>query len=240
MAQLQIYALQNEKYKVFDGAVLHRNAWIKKGKVQKKHAAVVAGIREDQLKMEEAEDLIQRMTNVKRGFSGWMNHYMTTRWLDTASRRKLKNHQTNNPVETFHELLEELESNPRMESFLNWYHIVYKDLDARQNVKYTAEGEIMRELGLTYIGGSTTGTPTTGGCVGDLMLEVQGKLMEQMNNRSKQKQGLHVVKSRPTFVSEKNAGSPMSGSRRNIGDFYVVKSEPDGKPVEWTAFNVSN
>lgn len=247
MAQLQIYALQNEKYKVFDGVVIHRNAWIKKGKVQKKHAAVVAGITEGQLKKDEADDLIKRMTNVKRGFAGWMNHHITTRWLEQATQIKLKNHITNTPVETFQELLEELESNSRMESFVNWYNICYKEMDARHNVRNTAESRIMQELGLTYTGGggSTSGSPTTGGCVGDLMLEIQGKLMEQMNNRSKAKQGLHLVKSRPTFSNvNKETNANMDGtkgnSRWNIGDFYVVKSDGEGKPIDWKAFNVSS
>jgi hypothetical protein len=231
MAQLQIYALQNEKYNVFNGSVLHRNSWIRKGKLQKKHAAVVAGITEQQLRDDEANDIMQRMTNVKRGFAGWMNHYVTTRWLEDARRIKLKNHATNKPVETFKDLLEELDSNPRMESFLNWYNICYKEMDARHNVRNAWEGQIMRELSLKYNDGSTIG-----GCVGDLLLETQGKLMEQLNNRSKAKQGLHLVKSRPTFKSDYTI---KPTTRRNIGDFYIVMSDLEGKSESCKQFNVS-
>jgi hypothetical protein len=73
-------------------------------------------------------------------------------------------------------------------------------------------------------------------CVGDLILEVQHKLMEQLNNRSRAKQSLHLVKSRPTF-DDKNRKN--KNDRRNVGDFYIVKSNKEGKAESWTVFNVS-
>jgi hypothetical protein len=241
MSQLQIYAIQGEKYKVFDGSFIHRNAWIKKKTVEKKHAAVVAGITEDQLKEEDANELMNRMTNLKKGFSGWMTHHVSTHWLENATRIGLKNHVTMKPVETFPDILNELESNPTMENFLNWYNICHKDMDGRHNVKHATEAAIMRELKLNYTACAKKETPTTGGCIGDLLLEVQGKMIENLNARSRMKQGLHLVRSKPILNTDTQTTDVLTKgvSRRNTGDFYVVRSDTERGSYEKTAFNVS-
>ena len=235
MASLVMLAVPGEKYHVYDGRLLYKKAWVQKGKVKKIDAALLAGVKEDKLGKEDAEVIMRRMNDVKKGFSGWMQNYVTNWWVTNAKNIGLKNHQTNKPILTYAELMTELESNPRMESFVKWYIICYKDTDVKNNVRNGAEQDAMRELNLRYRVGDDTPT-NTGGCVGDLMLEVQRKLMEQLNNRSRAKQGLHLVKSRPTFDDKDKI---KNATRRNIADFYIVKSDSTGKAESWKHFNVS-
>jgi hypothetical protein len=234
MAELAMYAVQKEKHTVFDGVRLAKRAWIRKGKLKKKDAAVVAGVTEDGLSNEDAEEILRRMAYVKKGFASYMSHYITARWLGNAQKVGLKNSVTNKPIVTFTDLLQELESNPRMESFLNWYNICYKDTDVKDTVRDCAEGSIMREIGLKY-----TDDTMTGGCIGELILETQLKLMEQINNRSKAKQRLHLVRSRPTNAGKEEDGGMRTSDRRKIGDFFIVRSDGKGKAVSWKSFNVS-
>jgi hypothetical protein len=231
MASFVMVAVANEKYPVYDGTRLFKKGWVQKSRAKKKDAALLAGVTEDKLGKEDETHILKRMDEVKKAFAAWMNTHITTWWLDNAKNIGLKNHKTKKAVTTFPELLAELESNPRMESFLNWYNICYKDTDIKMNVRNGPEQDVMRVLKLKYHDDTTAG-----GCVGDLILEVQRKLMEQLNNRSRAKQSLHLVKSRPTF-DDKNRKS--KNERRNLGDFYIVKSDKDGKAESWTVFNVS-
>ena len=194
----------------------------------------MAGLTEAQLRTEDAEVIMERMVSVKKGFVSWMNHTMTSRWVQNARDMKLKNHETKKEVVTFNDLMKELESNPRMESFVRWYDICCKDTDVKNNVRNGYEKEIMDKINLKYHDDSTSG-----GCVGDLILEVQGKIMEQINNRSRSKQGLHLVKSKPIFQKTGEKGGMRTSERRNMGDFYIVRSDANGKAVSWKAFNVS-
>jgi len=233
MAELAMYAAPKEKYTVYDGARLAKRAWIRKGKLKKKDAAVVAGIPEDRLSNDEAEEIIKRMNYVKKGFASYMNHYITTWWLDNAKKIGLKDHVTGKAVVSFVDLLKELESNPRMESFVNWYKICYKDTDVKNNVRDGAEGRAMREMKLQYVDDSTTG-----GCVGDLMMEIQLKLTEQINNRSKGKQRLYLIRSKPPSPLPEEAGGMRTSDRRSTGDFFIIRTDGKGKPISWKAFNV--
>jgi hypothetical protein len=227
MAQLMMYTLAMEKHLIFSGKELHKRAWLRKGRPKKKDAAVIAKVPEDQLRDEEAEEILKRMIKVKEGFTGWMRHHITSQWLERAREMKMKNNGTGKPVTTYEELLEELESNPKMENFVSWYNISIKDMDAKHGGKLGAEKEVMKELKLKY-----TDNTVTGGCVGDLFLEVRGSIMEHLNGRSKAKQGLHVVKSKP---KQDNCGP--NKVRRNNGDFCVVKSTSKGTSSK--SFNVS-
>jgi hypothetical protein len=231
MASLVMYAVQNEKYPVYDGSRLFKKAWVTKGKVKKKDAALLAGVTDDKLGKEDAEAIMRRMNDVKTGFAGWMNTHVTTWWVQNAKDIGLVNHITNRPVVTFSDVISELESNPRIESFVNWYRICYKDTDIKCNVRNGPEQEVMRKLNLRYHDDTTTG-----GCVGDLILEVQRKLMEQLNNRSRARQCLHLVKSRPHQDSKDKI---QNCTRRNPGDFYIVRSDKEGKASDWKRFNVS-
>ena len=61
MAEVQQCA-SKDKVLVFDGQVLHKRAFPKKGKPSKKNAALVAGVLEDDLEDTEPDGIIKRMT----------------------------------------------------------------------------------------------------------------------------------------------------------------------------------
>jgi hypothetical protein len=56
-------------------------AWVRKGKIKKKDAALLAGVTEDQLRTDNAEEVMARMDSVKKGFASWMNHIINTSGL---------------------------------------------------------------------------------------------------------------------------------------------------------------
>ena len=62
-------------------------------------------------------------------------------------------------------------------------------------------------------------------------MEVMSKLLETIQKRSKDKQGLHLVKSRP--------GPETSTKRRVEGDYFIISSDSQNKMIGWSAFNVS-
>jgi hypothetical protein len=101
MALLVMYAVQNAKYPVYDGSHLFKKAWVTKGKVKKKDAALLAGVMEDKLSKEDAKAIMRCMNDVKTGFAGWMNTHVTTWWVQNAKDIGLVNHLTNCPVVIF-------------------------------------------------------------------------------------------------------------------------------------------
>jgi hypothetical protein len=230
-AALLLVAIENEKFPVYDGTRLFKKAWIPKGKAQKQHAALLAGVTADKLSKDDADHILKRMHDVKKAFAGWMNSRVMTWWVENAKKDGLRNRKTGKPVTTFPELMEELESNQRMESFVTWYNICYKDTDMKVDVHNQREQDLMRELKLKYHDDTTVG-----GCVGDLILELQRKLTEQLNNRSKARQGLGLVKSRPTFDDKKKKNAK---DRRKEGDFYIVKCDEQGRNESYKGYNVS-
>jgi hypothetical protein len=90
-----------------------------------------------------------------------------------------------------------------------------------------AEVRIMCDLQLTYPDNSQSG-----GCIGELLTEVMSKLLENLQKRSRDKQCLHLTKSRPGKDLNKNG-------RRNIGDYFIVRSDKNHKIIGWDNYNVS-
>ena len=231
MADLSIYASTTDKYLVFNGAKLHRKAFLKKGKPSKANAAVIAGVMQSELSDGDTTTIISRMIHVRKGFQSYINHFITSWWVQNAVNLGMRMTSTGVPVGSYEELAQELESNATMESFQNWYNVCYKDTDVKSDGKSEAESKIMKALNLKYDDGSTTG-----GCVGDLLSEQLNKQLEKIQNRSRNKQRLHLVKSRPA-VAKDNGRKP--GSRRTAGEYYIVRSDNQNNTLEWSAFNVS-
>lgn len=94
----------------------------------------------------------------------------------------------------------------------------------------------MRELKIKY-----QDNTLSGGCLGDLFLAESSNLIETIVNRSRSKQNLHIVKSRPIKgEEEQESGTIQARGKRVVGDFYVVRSDPrNGKAICFKRFNVS-
>ena len=67
MAQLALYASTTDKYLVFNGVRLHKKGFLKKGKVSRANAALVAGVLESELSDVDADVISTRMAYVRRG-----------------------------------------------------------------------------------------------------------------------------------------------------------------------------
>jgi hypothetical protein len=235
MAELALYSNTTDKYLVFNGVRLHKKAFLRKGKPSRANAAVVAGVLEMDLSVEDAETVMNRMSYVRKGFQSYINHYITSWWVEKSINMGMKVSRTGKPIQSYDDMVQELESNNTMQNFQNWYFICYKDIDIKKGGKVDAEAKIMRDLSLTYHDGTTTG-----GCVGNLLSEQINKQIEKIQNRSRNKQLLHLVKSRPaTSIKEAQAMKRKQGVRRTAGEYFIVRSDPNGKPIEWSGYNVS-
>jgi hypothetical protein len=234
MAQLALYANTKEKYLVFSGVRLHKKGFLRKGKPSRANAAVVAGVVESDLSVDDAEVIIKRMADVRKGFQSYINHYITSWWVSNAMRMGMRMTQTGKPVQSYEEMVQELESNSTMQNFQNWYTICYRDTDIKSAGKLDAETKIMNNLAIVYHDNTVTG-----GCVGDLLSEQINKQLGKIQNRSRNKQLLHLVKSRPqSSVRETPGMNRKPGLRRTAGEYFVVRSDRSGKPVEWSGYNV--
>jgi hypothetical protein len=231
MAELQQYA-SDEKPVVFDGKYLHKRAFTRKGKPQAKDAALVAGAHEEEMDGATTALIIARMMKVKKGFQGKVEHYVKNWWVETARRIGMRLEETGKLVETYEEMSRELESNPRMESFQNWYNICYKETEIKSSGKRDAESKILKDLKVQY-----HDKTTVDGCVGIMLAEVMSKQLEYIQTRARTKMRLHLVKSRPSGA-EKGGGIP-GGQRRGTGMYYIIESAKNGKMIEYTAYNVS-
>jgi hypothetical protein len=225
MAELNQIASKSDPFPVFDGTKLHKNAFPKKGKITTDHAVLVAGVLRANLTDDQCNHIKDRMNKVKRVFKRRVEHHAQSMCVQNAIKAGMKVHG-GGTVQTYSDILEVLESNCTMESFQNWYEIYYKDFDIKGTGKRDNEEIIMKDLKVRYNDGTTTE-----GCVGELLMEVMSKLLETIQKRSKDKQGLHLVKSRP--------GPETSTKRRVEGDYFIVSSDSQNKMIGWSAFNVS-
>jgi hypothetical protein len=237
MAELQMFAVAGDKYLVFDGKILHKQAFSNKVKQNHAGAALVAGVIGDKLPPGDSAYIIQRMEKVKKAFQGRISHIIKTSCLENAKKMGIKIGSNSTLLQTWDELLQELESNSKVESFVNWYNICYKENDTCGTSK-KREGEacMMRDLKIKY-----QDNTNTGGCLGELFLAECSNLIETIVSRSRTKQNLHIVKSRPIKGEEEYVfGQSHQKGKRAVGDFYVVRSNPrDGKAVTYRKFNVS-
>lgn len=191
MAELQQYA-SDEKPLVFDGKLLHKRAFTRKGKPQPKDAALIAGVFENELDPTVAENIIARMAKVKKAFQGRVEHYVKNWWVENARSLGMKLVESGKEVETYEEMCRELESNPRMENFQNWYNICYKDTEIKSAGKREAESKILKSLKVQY-----HDKTMVDGCVGVMLAEVMSKQLEYIQTHARNKMCLHLVKSRP-------------------------------------------
>jgi hypothetical protein len=246
MAGLSVYASSSDKYLVFDGRRLHKKAFGEKGKASNEDAALIAGVIESLLSNADAEAIKARMEHVKKGFRSYIRHYISSWWVDNAIALGVLNRKTGRVVQSYQEMVEELESNSTMRNFQNWYNICYKETDCKMDGKTVAEARIMNDLKLKY-----TDETITGGCVGKLLSDLLNKELGKLQGRSRNKQRLHLVKSRPAAVTEggkskkrtaaanDSSKSRKNGVRRSAGEYFVVRSNGSGDPLDWTGFNVS-
>jgi hypothetical protein len=226
MADLNSVASSNDQYPVFDGKRLHKRAFKGKGKLNKDHAALVAGVVASELTESQTKHLLLRMEKVKKVFKSRLEHHAQTLCVDTARSNGMKMRGGGGLVQTYSDILEALESNPRMESFQNWYDIYYGQFEEKKTGKKEAESKIMMELNVKYHDNTTSG-----GCVAELLGEVMSKLLENVQKRSREKQRLHLTKSRP--ANEKKE------ARRDTGDYFIIHTDPKGKERASYSFNVS-
>jgi hypothetical protein len=227
---------------VFDGKVLHKSAWPNPNKKPsvptKKHAALILGkAYEDHITVEQGNKIIERINLVKKVFEQTVSTYVENWWLQNAKRLKMKISSTGKSVGTYKELVKELASNPTMESFQNWYKICYKDTEIKSGGKEQAEREILKKLNIKY----NESNVKTGGCVGDLVGSVMGKMVEKIAAQSRATQFLHLTKSKPKFSTNKEQEVRIGGPvRRSIGDYYIIRSDRNGKLTnDYKLFNVS-
>jgi hypothetical protein len=225
MAELNQVASKSDAFPVYDGTKLHKNAFPKKGKITTDHAVLVAGVVRANLTDTQLNHIKERMNKVKKAFKRRIEHHAQSLCVRNAIEAGMKL-RGGGTVQTYSDILEVLESNCTMESFQNWYAVYYKDFDIDATGKKDNEEIIMKDLKVQYQDGTVTE-----GCVGELLMEVMSKLLENIQKRSKDKQGLHVVKSRPGKEEEKK--------RRKVGDYFIVRSDRQNKIVDWSAFNVS-
>ena len=232
MAELANYVSTTERHLVFNGVKLHRKAFLRKGTPSKANAAVIAGVLESELSDADSQAITGRMVHVKKGFKGYVNHFITSWWVQNAIDLGMTVRGTGARVQSYEDLVQELESNSTMKSFQNWYNVCYKDTDVKRDGKAEAEAKIMKNLGIKYDDGSTSG-----GCVGELLSDQLNKQLEKIQTRSRNKQRLHLVKSRPAVAKAGKGRKP--GARRVAGEYYIVCSDSKNNPLEWHSFNVS-
>ena len=225
MSELQHLISLTDKHTLFNGKQLHKKAFISKGTHLASHAAVIAGAAQGSMKTEDVTYIIQRMEMLRKGFRERIRHFVTSSWVDNAIQMGLKSSKMNLPIMSYGDMLDELDSNPRVSNFQNWYNICYRDTDVKSQGREIAEKKCMESMNIKYTDGTNSG-----GCVGELITDVHGKLMEQLQKRSKQKQNLHLVKSRP---------SRSLSIRRKLGDYYVVRSDHStGRMIDFIQYNV--
>jgi hypothetical protein len=234
MSSLSLYASTTDKHLVFNGVRLHKKGFLRKGKPTRATAALVAGVLETELSLEDTEKIKERMAFVKKGFQSFVNHHITSWWVENAIKIEMRVSETGKAVQSYADMVKELESNSTMENFQNWYNVCYKDTDVKSAGKSEAEAKIMKELGVKYHDNTTTG-----GCVGELLTEQICKQIEKIQNRSRNKQLLHLVKSRPPkSIKETEGMGRKHGARRLAGEYFIVRSDSSGRPIEYSGYNV--
>ena len=180
--------------------------------------------------MEDTEKIKERMAFVKKGFQSFVNHHITSWWVENAIKIEMRVSETGKAVQSYDDMVKELESNSTMENFQNWYNVCYKDTDVKSAGKSEAEAKIMKDLGVKYHDNTTTG-----GCVGELLTEQICKQIEKIQNRSRNKQLLHLVKSRPPkSIQETEGMGRKHGARRLAGEYFIVRSDSSGRPIEYS------
>jgi hypothetical protein len=226
-----------EKSLIFDGKTLHKQAFSTTVKQNHAGAALLAGVLEDKLATHDANYITQRMEKVKKAFQGRVSHAIKSSWVEAARKMGMTRQGSGAPVQSWEDLLQEMESNSCMDSFLNWYKICYSDNDpSGNNKRKECESALMRGLKIKY-----QDNATSGGCLGSLFQSETSNLLETIAKRSRSKQSLHIVKSRPTKGEEElEEGQTPQKGKRVVGDFYVVRSNPsNGKAISFRRFNVS-
>jgi hypothetical protein len=228
MADLQRVASQ-QKPLVWDGRTIHKRAFARHGLPTPGNVAVITGCTVEELDAAVTDKVIKRMIEARVGFRKRIELFVTTWWLENARKLSMKK-ESGRKIETVDDVVDELESNPTMESFQKWYKIAYKDREGGNGGNRASEMRLMKELDVSYNDGTQVG-----GCVGELMIEVFSNFVERLQSRSKEKQGLHLVKSRPNFLGRE----PGVGGRRKRGSYYIVRSDHQGNWLEATRYNVS-
>ena len=232
MSEMQHLVCLEDKVLHFNGRVLHKKAFLGRATHQPEHAAVVAGVALGALRDESLNHILPRMVSLRNGFRTRMQHFMQTWWLETALKLKMVTSCTGLPVTTYSEMVDELASNPRMENFQNWYRICYHDTEVHTSGRSGAESKFMDALGIQY-----PDKTNSGGCVGELMAEVTGKMMETIQKKAKDTMNLYLVKSKPGKAKVDAHGRTIP-NRRKCGDYYIVRYLT-GKGGEWWYYNVS-
>ena len=217
---------------VFDGKRLHKKAFYVNGKHDFAAAALLAGELETSLSKTSGNLIIDRMNLAKKGFVGKVRHILQGWWLQRANSIGIKNTLTNQPLVTFDDMLKEMETNARMESFQNFYNLCYKEAEYNKNVKSEYESRMMLDLKVQYLDNTLVG-----GCVGDLVQKLTSEIVENIQFRSKSAQGLHVVKSKRKLADD-GKNQLQGSSRRKPGDYYIVRSNPIGKVISYDCYNV--
>lgn len=226
MTELQQYAAV-EAVLVFDGQKLHKNAFVKRGKPTDAHAALVAGKLVQDMTLTEKLSITERMTRVKKGFANRVQHIVGMQWVEKAKKLGMKSKETGLPITTLEDVLQELSSNSTMETFQTWYALCYKDSESGADAKKESEAAVMKEMKVQYHDNTMVD-----GCVGPLRVDTVSTLMERLQAKSKAKQWLHVVKSKPGGESQ------MKGKRRERGDYYIIRSDKKGKMLSISTHNV--
>ena len=147
MTELQQLA-RNDPFLVFDGRRLHKKAFPRKVKLTKSMAALVVGKFEEELDDETSDYIIERMKKVKKGFASRIHHYVTSSLVETSRTMGMKQTTSGRPIECWEDVLKELGSNARMESFQNWYNMCYKERETKMNGKQDAESNLLKELNI--------------------------------------------------------------------------------------------
>ena len=223
----------SDKYMIFNGKLLHKKAILRKGTPKPAHAALIAGTTEDKLGQKDADHIISRMKELRTNFRSRVVHHVKSRWVDSAINAKMKFSKTGVPVSSYDEMYKELISVPTMENFQHWYNIFYRCKDVKNSGWEDAESMFMDGMGIKY-----HDLTNNGGCIGELFSEEMGSLMESLAKGAKNKQGMHLVKSRPMKDPLDSAGRRVP-SRRNPGDYYLVRSEKGSTRVMgWWWYNV--
>jgi hypothetical protein len=233
MSELQAYASQ-DKFLVFDGKTIHKRAFRGKGKASPSEALLVAGKVSSEVSADEVQYIISRMRKVKQGFKYVVETYVENWWVQNAKKMGMVSLINGKMIDTYKDLVEELESNSKMESFQNWYNVCYKENEIKGHAKLEAEGDIMKGLNLTYHDNTVSK-----GCVLELVSEVMSKMLEQIQSKSRYKQGLHLTKSRPSKKLEETNILSKGTIRRDNGCYYIIRSDRMGRFLDFESYNVS-
>ena len=176
------------------------------------------------------------MLAVKTAFASRLQYLIQKHWVERANTMGMEVGSIGEKITNMGHLITELGSNPKMESFQNWYGLCYKDTEMKGPGKHDAETSIMKEMNIQYFDMSKAN-----GCLGKLLSYVASKEQETIQRKSKANQCLHLVKSQPkgkNLLAQVDK-SARNSTRRTGGDYYIVRSDSKGKAISHCKYNVS-